>query len=112
LGSTILAGPYHSPLAVFSGQGPTADEKARAAETLHKVADIAQQNKVMLAIEYLNRFECYFLTTAADARALVKQVDHPSFRMMYDTFHANIEEKNVAGAIAATADSFIHVHIS
>ena len=52
------------------------------------------------AIEYLNRFECYFLTTAADAKALVKQVNHPHFRMMYDTFHANIEEKHAAPVIA------------
>ena len=29
-GGTILCGPYHSPLGVFSGTGPTADEKKRA----------------------------------------------------------------------------------
>jgi D-psicose/D-tagatose/L-ribulose 3-epimerase len=112
LGGEIMAGPYHSPLAVFSGSGPTADEKKRAAEVLRQAADFAQRAGVMLAIEYLNRFECYFLTTAADARSLVKDVNHPHFRMMYDTFHANIEEKNIAATIAAAADSFIHVHIS
>jgi D-psicose/D-tagatose/L-ribulose 3-epimerase len=32
--------------------------------------------------------------------------------MMYDTFHANIEEKNAAAVIAAIAGNFIHVHIS
>jgi len=31
---------------------------------------------------------------------------------MYDTFHANIEEKDVGKAIAGLGDSFIHVHIS
>src|SRR5205823_224708 len=112
LGGEIMAGPYHSPLAVFSGSGPTADEKKRAADVLRRAAEIAQKNKVMLAIEYLNRFECYFLTTAADARALVQQVNHPHFRTMYDTFHANIEEKDIPSTIAAVADSFIHVHIS
>jgi D-psicose/D-tagatose/L-ribulose 3-epimerase len=112
LGSDLVAGPYHSPLAVFSGQGPTADEKARAADTLRKVAEVAQQNKVLCAIEYLNRFECYFLTTAAEARALVQAVNHPYFRTMYDTFHANIEEKAPAPAIKGLAGHFIHVHIS
>src|SRR5262249_55111253 len=48
----------------------------------------------------------------ADTRALVKRVNHPNFRMMYDTFHANIEEKNVSDAISAVADSIVHVHIS
>ena len=66
----------------------------------------------MLAIEYLNRFECYFLTTALQAKALVKEVNHPNFRMMYDTFHANIEEKNIPETIASVAGSFVHVHIS
>jgi D-psicose/D-tagatose/L-ribulose 3-epimerase len=112
LGSEMLCGPYHSPLAVFSGSGPTADEKRCAADVLRRAAEEARKVNVMMGIEYLNRFECYFLTTAAEARALVKEVNHPHFRMMYDTFHANIEEKNVAQTIASVADSFIHVHIS
>jgi D-psicose/D-tagatose/L-ribulose 3-epimerase len=112
LGGEIMAGPFHSPLAVFTGAGPTDDEKKRAADVLRKAAEAAQKAKVTLAIEYLNRFECYFLTTAADARTLVQRVNHPHFRMMYDTFHANIEEKNIAQTIASVADSFVHVHIS
>jgi D-psicose/D-tagatose/L-ribulose 3-epimerase len=112
LGSTLLAGPFHSPLAVFTGRGPTADEKARAAEVLRQAAEEAQKAGVLLAIEYLNRFECYFLTTAADARALVQQVNHPHFRTMYDTFHANIEEKDPGQAIRGLAGHFVHVHIS
>lgn len=111
-GAEALCGPYHSPLAVFTGQGPTGDEKKRAAEVLRQSAEDAKQAKVQLAIEYLNRFECYFLTTAADAKALVKAVDHPSFKTMYDTFHANIEEKNAARTIEALAPDFVHVHIS
>lgn len=112
VGGEILAGPFHSPLATFTGNGPTDDEKKRAAEVLRQAAEHAEKVKVRLAIEYLNRFECYFLTTAADARALVKAVDHPYFRSMWDTFHANIEEKNLTKTIAQFSDSFIHVHIS
>jgi D-psicose/D-tagatose/L-ribulose 3-epimerase len=112
LGGEMLCGPYHSPLGVFSGVGPTADEKAWAAEVLRQAAEEGQKLGVKLAIEYLNRFECYFLTTAADARALVEAVGHPNFRAMYDTFHAHIEEKDQARAIASLGDRFIHVHIS
>jgi D-psicose/D-tagatose/L-ribulose 3-epimerase len=108
----IMAGPFHSPLGVFSGTAPTDEEKKRATDVLRQAAEEAKKAGVMLAVEYLNRFECYFLTTAADARALVKRVDHSNFRMMYDTFHANIEEKNVGEAIASIADSCVHVHIS
>jgi len=112
LGGTTLAGPYHSALGVFTGTGPTADEKKHAADVLRGAAEEAKKHNVMLTVEYLNRFECYFLTTAVDARALVKQVNHPHFRMMYDTFHAHIEEKNATQTILGAADSIAHVHIS
>ena len=112
LGSHAMVGPFHSPLGVFSGFGPTNDEKSRAADILRQAAQFAEQANLKLCIEYLNRFECYFLTTAADAKALVKAVDHPSFRCMYDTFHAHIEEKSQASAIETVKDVFAHVHIS
>jgi D-psicose/D-tagatose/L-ribulose 3-epimerase len=108
----VMAGPFHSPLAVFSGSGPTADERKRAADVLRQAAEIAQAHHVMLAIEYLNRFECYFLNTAADAKALVQAVNHPHFQLMYDTFHAHIEEKDVDKTIANIAGQLVHVHVS
>ncbi len=112
LGGEVLCGPYHSALGVFSGTGPTDDEKQRAADVLRQAAEHAQKSRVLLGLEYLNRFECYFLTTAADTKAFVQAVGHPSLRMMYDTFHANIEERDLAKAIASVADVMVHVHIS
>src|SRR5262245_36476027 len=112
IGGEILCGPYHSPLGVFSGAGRTADEQQRAIAVLRKSAEEAKKANVYLAIEYLNRFECYFLTTAAQTRELVDEVNHPHFRAMYDTFHANIEEKDIPQAIRTVADRLIQVHIS
>lgn len=112
MGGEMLCGPYHSALGHFSGTGPTADEKKWAVEVLRQAAEHAQQLGLKMAIEYLNRFECYFLTTAADTKAFVKAVNHPSFKMMYDTFHANIEEKDITKAINGCLDCTIHVHIS
>jgi D-psicose/D-tagatose/L-ribulose 3-epimerase len=112
LGSEVLAGPFHQPLAVFSGAGPTADEKARAVEVHRQAAELAACTGLVLAIEPLNRFECYFLNTMADARAHAQRVDHPNFGVLYDTFHANIEEKDPVGCIAETADVIRHVHVS
>jgi D-psicose/D-tagatose/L-ribulose 3-epimerase len=112
LGSALLCGPFHQPLAVFSGSGPTEAEKARAAEVHRQAAEIAAAAGVMLAIEPLNRFECYFLNTMADTRAHVQRVGHPNFGALYDTFHANIEEQDPIGVIAETADVIRPVHIS
>ena len=112
LGAETLCGPYHSAIGEFSGTGPTADEKKRSADVLRTVAEFAKQANLMMAIEYLNRFECYFLNTAAAAVELVKTVNHPNFRTMYDSFHAHIEEKDPAAAIRTVAPVLAHVHIS
>ncbi|MDP6763809.1 MAG: sugar phosphate isomerase/epimerase [Planctomycetota bacterium] len=112
LGGTVIAGPFHSAYAVFSGAGPTADEKRRSAEVMHASAEAAGAAGVSLACEFLNRFECYLLNTAADARELVRAVDHPSFSMLYDTHHAHIEEQDVADAILSSATEIGHVHVS
>jgi len=77
LGGEVMAGPFHSPLGVFSGSPPNDDEKKRAADVLREAAEEARQANVMLAIEYLNRFECYFLTTGVEARALVHDAGVP-----------------------------------
>jgi D-psicose/D-tagatose/L-ribulose 3-epimerase len=111
-GCEILCGPTHSAIGFFSGQGPTEDEFQHGVETMRKVGDRAQARNIKLAIEYLNRFEIYFLTTAAQASKFVKAVDHPSIRMMYDSFHAHIEEKSQAQAIETCAAETIHVHVS
>jgi D-psicose/D-tagatose/L-ribulose 3-epimerase len=108
----ILCGPTHSALGHFSGAGPTADEFAHGVDTLRKAAEIAQGRGIRIAVEYLNRFENYFLTTATDTARFVRAVDHPSLRMMYDSFHAHIEEKDQAKAIASCAGETIHIHVS
>ncbi len=112
LGSEVLCGPFHQPLAVFSGSGPSEAEKARAAAVHRAAAELAATAGLVLAIEPLNRFECYFLNTMADARAHVQRVGHPNFGVLYDSFHANIEEQDPQGVIAQTADVIRHVHVS
>jgi D-psicose/D-tagatose/L-ribulose 3-epimerase len=112
IGATHLVGPYHSALGVFSGQGPSDDEWHWGVESMRAVAEHAKQSSVMLAVECLNRFETYLLTSHADSARFVKEVDHSNCRMMYDTFHANIEEKSISGAIRSCADVMCHVHIS
>jgi D-psicose/D-tagatose/L-ribulose 3-epimerase len=112
VGAEKLCGPFHSAIGQFSGKGPTADEYKWGKETLLAVADHARDANVTLVLEYLNRFECYFLNCAADTARFVKEINHSHVRMMYDTFHANIEEKNAAAAIKVCAPVMVHVHIS
>lgn len=112
VGATHMVGPYHSALGLFSGAGPSDSEWNHGVESMRAVAEHAGTVNVMLGVEALNRFECYLLNTHGDAARFAKQVDHPNCRIMYDTFHANIEEKDIAGAIRGAAEMICHVHIS
>ena len=112
VGATHLVGPYHSALGFFSGAGPTAEEWKWGVESMRQVALHAGEVGVMLCVECLNRFETYLLNTHADAARFAREVDHSSCRVMYDTFHANIEEKDIAQAIRDCSDVLAHVHIS
>lgn len=111
-GMKLLVGPYHSALGEFSGAGPTDEQRRRAADSMRQVAEYAETCDVTLAVEYLNRFECYLLNSARDAVEFVRMVDHPRCRTMYDTFHAHIEEKDPVEAIHACSSDMAHVHIS
>jgi len=111
-GVKTLVGPYHSALGVFSGAGPTTDEWKWGVASMQQVAEHAAARHVTLALEYLNRFECYLLNSADDTVRFVQQVNSPACRLMYDTFHANIEEKDPAAAIRTCAPLMAHVHIS
>jgi D-psicose/D-tagatose/L-ribulose 3-epimerase len=111
-GIEALVGPFHSALGYFSGAGPTADEWRWAVESMREVAEHAEKCGVTLALEYLNRFECYLLNCAADGARFVRDVNHPRCQMMYDTFHSHIEEKNTPAAIRALKGCLAHVHIS
>lgn len=111
-GAEVLCGPLHSPLGVFSGVAPTRVERLHGIETFQKVADHAKACGITLAVEYLNRFENYFLTTAADTKAFVDELNHSACGMMWDTFHAHIEEKNSPEALKSVSDRLVHVHLS
>ncbi|MCA9035050.1 MAG: sugar phosphate isomerase/epimerase [Planctomycetaceae bacterium] len=111
-GGTHLCGPIHSALGEFSGAGRTEDEWNRAKDILSQAADHAKANNVTLVVEYLNRFECYFLNCAEDAARFTREVGHSNLKMMYDSFHANIEEKSITGALKSCVDQMVHVHIS
>ena len=112
LNSKIICGPFHSAFAYFAGRPPEASEYEWSAEVLHKAGDYAAQADITLTLEALNRFECYLCNTMEQLSMLVNKVSHTNVRAMFDTHHANIEEKKLSEAIKKIAPVLAHVHIS
>lgn len=109
-GAKIFCGPMYSPVGYLPGRRRTANEWNWAVEGLRCLGDTLAANGQTLALEPLNRFETYFLNTAADAARLCDEIGHPNIGILFDTFHANIEEKSIADGIRTVAKHLRHVH--
>jgi D-psicose/D-tagatose/L-ribulose 3-epimerase len=109
-GSKLLVGPLYAPVGYLPGRRRTADEWQWVIEAFQALGPVAAQHGVTLALEPLNRFETYFLNLAADAVKLVEAVGHPNVGVLLDTFHLNIEEKDIAGAYRLAGKHLKHVH--
>ena len=112
LGSHVLCGPFHSAHAHFAAHPALDEEYAWGAEVLHAAGEYAAQANIVLALEALNRFECYLCNTMSQLSRLVSTANHPNVRAMFDTHHANIEEKKYGDALQTIAPVLSHVHIS
>jgi len=112
LGASCIGGPLHQTLGHFSGESTTDAEFDRAREVHTRAGDHARSAGVSIALEAVNRFESYFVTTMDELGSYVASLDHPAVRAMYDTFHANIEETDPVAAFSRNQEHVIHVHIS
>ena len=110
IGAHMFVGPLVAPVGYLPGRRRNEDEWKRAVEGLQSLSDTLDAYDVTLAIEPLNRFETYFLNTMFDAAALADAVDNPRVGVLYDTFHANIEEKSLGAALRSLGPHLRHVH--
>ncbi len=112
LGATLMTGPFHSALGAFTRTQVTSEEKKWAAENLRELAEYAQSLDITLGLEYLNRFESYLVSCLDELIDLVNEINHPACKIMFDTFHANIEEKSLPKAIEKLGDKLVHIQLS
>jgi D-psicose/D-tagatose/L-ribulose 3-epimerase len=111
-GANLVCGPLYAPVGALPGRPRTPAEWSSCVAGLRAAGDVAARLGVTLAVETLNRFETFFLNTAADAVALLDEVNHPAVGLHLDTFHLNIEEKSLPDAIRQSARWLRYVHFS
>ena len=112
VGGGVVAGP------IYTSVGRTwkmeADERAalldEVADSLGNLADYAGERGVRLAVEPLNRFETSVINTAEQVLELVEKVDSPACGVLLDTFHMNVEERDLAGAVRSVGPRLAHFH--
>jgi D-psicose/D-tagatose/L-ribulose 3-epimerase len=112
MGGRLLTGPLYSPVGYLVGRRRTEDEWGWCRDVLKEAAKKAQQYGITMALEFLNRFETFFLNTSDDTVQMCKDVGEPNVKVHFDTFHANIEEKDLIEAVRNTGEFLGHFHAS
>ncbi len=109
LGSPLLSGVIFAP---WGKRLMTEREArwARSVEALKAVAPIAKDHGVSLGIEAINRFETDLVNTSKQAVDLANDVNEANVGVLLDSFHMNIEEKDIVGALKLSQEKLLHFH--
>ncbi len=112
-----LAAQEKSTIVFGSLQGRLDDEpdsavgSARIRSAIQEIGQCATAKGVVVAFEPINHLEVGFHTTIGEVVRLVRDLNLPGLRMMVDTFHINIEEKDILAPLAGVRDILAHVHL-
>jgi D-psicose/D-tagatose/L-ribulose 3-epimerase len=112
LGARLLGGPMYAPIGYLPGRRRSDDEWSWAVEAFQQLGETLDRYDMTLALEPVNFGETFFLTTAADTREFCKAIANPRIGVLVDTFHANIEEKDIVASCVALGPLLRHVHAS
>jgi sugar phosphate isomerase/epimerase len=88
------------------------EERKWAIDSIRTGAEYALSTGVGFAIEAWNRYESYFVNTIAQGLGIIKEVGMPNVGVMGDTFHMNIEERDMADAYRQAGKHLKHVHLA
>lgn len=112
MGAKLLGGPLFAPIGYLPRHRPRKVELSWATTAFQSLSRVLEANDMMLSLEPVNRSETFFLRTAAEAKQLCELIGNPRIGVTIDTFHANIEERNIASAILSLDSHLKHVHAS
>lgn len=85
--------------------------RAASIKSMRELAAAAKKHNVTLALETVNRFEQFIINDAKEAVAFVEEIGAENVKVMLDSFHMNIEEDSMGGAIKTAGKHLGHFHI-
>src|SRR5262249_7247581 len=91
-----------------------ASQHQACVETLKRAGDLAAKRDVTLLLENIDAEENpqYFLTSVAEGFEIVRKVDNPHVKLLYDFYHEQISEGNLIKKLQENIDLVGLVHIA
>jgi D-psicose/D-tagatose/L-ribulose 3-epimerase len=112
MGVTLYHGLIYATAGVFTGKGPTSEEFEYAVSGLKEVARYAKKYGVSLCLEPANRYENYMLNTVEDSLKMLDAIDEPNVGLLLDSYHMNLEEKDMYDSIISAKGRIFHFHVN
>ena len=112
IGITLYHGLIYATAGVFTGRGPTEEEFDYAVTGLKEVANYAKDYGVSLCLEPANRYENYMINTVEDSLKMINAIDEPNVGLLLDSYHMNIEEKDIYKSIVSAKGRILHFHVN
>lgn len=94
----------------WSGKVDRTEALELLAEAFDELGQHAENNKVVLLYEPLNRYETNLLTTIRESLQFLRSLRTENVKLLADLFHMNIEEGDVADALREGGKAIGHVH--
>lgn len=111
-GGSMLCGVIYSALRKYDAPA-TQRGLDNSLETIAALADEAAQSGIRIGLEFCNRYETNVLNTTAQTLDFIASIDRPNVYAHLDTYHMNIEEHSMRGAVeaASAAGRLGYVHV-
>ena len=78
---------------------------------MRRLADMVARHGIIQCMEVLNRFERYMINQMYECVDYVKVVGRPNVKVALDTFHMNLEEDLITGAMQMSGSLLGHLHV-
>ncbi len=82
-------------------------------ETLIRAVPLLKAEDIQLMVEPLNSYvdhKGYYLTTSREGAEIIREVNDPYVKMVYDIYHMQIMEGNIIPNITGELDTIVHLH--
>lgn len=92
---------------------PREEQHSAIVETLRQATPILEASDVTIMIEPLNTYvdhPGYYLWSAVEAFEIIREVNHPLVKVVYDIYHQQIMEGNIIPNILNNLDCIAHLH--
>ena len=92
---------------------PRTEQHASIVQGLCAATPILEQYGITLMIEPLNtqvNHPGYFLASSAEAFEIIREVDHPNVKVVYDIYHQQVTEGNIIPTVLENLGAIAHLH--